>query len=61
MIPPEGMSRDALKDELVNRIRKHPVRDWEPALLASVIALIDVYSVSGGSPHRAPVLTLVRS
>lgn len=34
---------EQLCDELVSRIRKHPVRDWPPELLGAVISVIDLH------------------
>lgn len=59
-IPPQQLSQgrlhgvdgddaevDALRAELVARIRSNPVREWSPGLLRAVIAVIDL-GVSGG-------------
>jgi hypothetical protein len=50
---------DYLQGQFCDRITVYPMQDWSPALLAAVIALLDLHFAEGGT-NKAPVLELVR-
>ena len=50
---------DYLRNQLADRLDAYSIRDWSPAVLAAVVAILDLRFVEGGT-NKTPVLKPVR-